>query len=35
MDTETEQNGTAVWSKIIKFTKKMNIINILTQSRMK
>lgn len=35
MDTEAEQNGTAVWPKIIKLTKKVNIINILVQSSTK
>lgn len=34
MDTETKQNGTAIWSKIIKLTKK-NIINTLAQSSRK
>lgn len=35
IDTETEQNGTAVWSKIIKLTRKMNTINTLAQSTTK
>lgn len=31
VDTVTDQNGTAVWSEIIKLTKKMYIINTLDQ----